>query len=98
MAHGVAHVRPDDPAELPRHPAVLHVQRPLAKFGLMKDNLMNQNTFFLVLVAMLLSSCGNFLGRTGEQMTDQPQKEREQARTAKQYDQPARTRHLPPGQ
>jgi uncharacterized protein YceK len=59
---------------------------------------MNRNTFLVVLVAMLLSGCGNFLGRTGEQMTDQPQKEREQARTAEQYVKPARTRHLPPGQ
>jgi predicted small secreted protein len=59
---------------------------------------MNRNTCAVVLVAMLLSGCGNFLGRTGEQMSDQPQKEKEQARAARQYDQPARTRYLPPGQ
>lgn len=37
----------------------------------------------VVLVAATLAGCGNFLGRVGEQMTDQPEKERTQARTVK---------------
>lgn len=37
----------------------------------------------LVLVSLVLSGCGNFLGKTGEQMTDQPEKERVQARAVR---------------
>jgi hypothetical protein len=37
----------------------------------------------VVLAVLVLAGCGNFLGRLGEQMTDQPEKERAQARTAK---------------
>ena len=37
----------------------------------------------LVLMAVMLSACGNFLGRMGEQMTDQPEKERAQTRAVK---------------
>jgi len=37
----------------------------------------------VVVTAVLLSGCGNFLGRIGEQMTDQPEKERAQARSVK---------------
>jgi hypothetical protein len=37
----------------------------------------------LVLLSLVLSGCGNFLGKTGEQMTDQPEKERTQARAVK---------------
>jgi hypothetical protein len=36
-----------------------------------------------VLVVVTLAGCGNFLGRVGEQMTDQPEKERAQARAVK---------------
>jgi predicted small secreted protein len=37
----------------------------------------------VALVAVTLAGCGNFLGRVGEQMTDQPEKERAQARAVK---------------
>ena len=36
-----------------------------------------------VLVAVILGGCGNFLGKMGEQMTDQQEKERAQARAFK---------------
>lgn len=37
----------------------------------------------LMLLFLVLSGCGNFLGKTGEQLTDQPEKERAQARAVK---------------
>jgi hypothetical protein len=59
--------------------------------------MMIQAILGVALITTLLPGCGNFLGRTGEQMSDQPRKEKEQAQTAKEYERPARTRNLRPG-
>ena len=37
----------------------------------------------VAITAVILSGCGNFLGKIGEQMSEQPEKERAQARAVK---------------